>query len=103
MMFNNGKHIVEVMERVDCKKHHAVLGNPCWTIRKGTKGSFGYYAAICNDRVSRAGFDGQISDSSMRRNGQPRTVSRIRQHFSTPMSAKKALHKPNHRFANVNK
>lgn len=91
MMFNNGQHIVEVVDRVDCKNHNALVGFPCWTIRKGTKGSLGYYAAICNDRVSRAGFDGQISDTSMRKNGQPRPVSRIKQHFSTPMSAKKAL------------
>lgn len=66
-MENDGRHIVNAMERTSCKKHDAPKGVPCWTLSKNVKGGFGRYAAICGTRIRKAGYNGQISPSSMQR------------------------------------
>lgn len=75
-MENDGRHIAQAMERASCKKHQAPKGVPCWTLQKNIGGGFGHYAAICNGRIRRAGFIGQISPSSMRRSAPRPTNDR---------------------------
>jgi hypothetical protein len=57
---NDGKHIVAIMDRQGCKKHHAPEGTPCFTLRKSSGN--GYFAAICNKRAVLAGVNGKISE-----------------------------------------
>ena len=73
-MENDGRHLVTAMERASCKKHGAPKGVPCWTLPRNVAGGFGRYAAICNTRIRRAGYNGQISPSSMRRSA-PRPLN----------------------------
>lgn len=54
-------YIPTILDRTDCTKHNALLGMPCWYIPK----RFGYYAGICNARAVAAGFNHEISASSV--------------------------------------
>jgi hypothetical protein len=54
-----------ILDRTDCKKHGADVGEPCHVIiNKNDKGIL----AICNTRAKRAGFNARISKSSLERN-----------------------------------
>lgn len=71
-IFNDGIHLKRLVDLVDCDRHDAVPGVPCFTMRKNS-GS-GYYAGICNYRAILAGANGRISQSSY----QQRTFTKKR-------------------------
>ncbi len=74
-MENNGVHIVSAIERTTCAKHDVPQGVPCWSIPKNIKDDLGYYAAICGDRIERAGYVGKIAPASMRSKSPDRVES----------------------------
>jgi hypothetical protein len=47
--------IPDIIGRVGCTKHEAEKGEPCWTVRAGSR-PFGPLPMICNRRAERAGF-----------------------------------------------
>lgn len=57
---NDGKHIVNIVDRVECKKHKRPPGIPCFLLRKSSGN--GYFPAICNKRAVLAGANGKISE-----------------------------------------
>lgn len=63
---NDGSRIPETVDRTTCPRHNVPEGVPCWTMPKNVAGGFGRYAAICGDRIRRAGWVGKISPESMR-------------------------------------
>lgn len=64
MKFNDGKHIETIVQRQSCTKHKALLGAPCWNIYPSIGGAL---PAVCNDRILKAGFVGDIQPSSLRK------------------------------------
>lgn len=56
---NDGIHIGEVIDEVECGEHNAPTGQPCWTTWDST--GMIKNRAICNNRVIYAGFNGKIS------------------------------------------
>lgn len=66
---NNGEHIKDIISRTTCTKHNMRRGYPCFSVKFDTKDAYGY--AICNDRVIKAGFVGEISSSSQSRSKRP--------------------------------
>lgn len=71
-IFNDGVHIKKLMDLVECKRHKAPQGIPCFHMPKNT--GFGFYAGICNKRAVSAGANGRISQSSY----QQRTFTKKR-------------------------
>lgn len=61
---NDGKRIVDVVDRVVCKKHKAEMGTPCWLIYPDIRGSE-KTRAVCGSRIKAAGFVGQISETAV--------------------------------------
>ena len=57
------RRLSDVFDRVECKKHGAIKGLPCWLIMKGS--GFGYFAAACNSRLRKAGMAGRISPQAL--------------------------------------
>ncbi len=74
-MENNGVHIASAIDRTACAKHGVPLGVPCWSIPKNIKDDIGYYAAICGDRIWKAGYVGKIAPASMRSKSPDRAES----------------------------
>jgi hypothetical protein len=66
---NTGEHIKDIVSRTECKKHKVPTGVPCFHIKFDSVNAYG--AAICNDRVVKAGFVGQISSGSSSRSSRP--------------------------------
>ena len=63
---NDGVHIVNITNSTDCRKHGSEKGKACWYIWPGS--SYGRpLPAICGARVKRAGFNGAVSASSVKR------------------------------------
>lgn len=58
------RFVPSVIEREACKRHGAEKGDPC--------GHLGPNAVICNARAKRAGFNGKISEKSIRMTRQKR-------------------------------
>lgn len=62
--FNNGVHIPTILERTECPQHKVPLGIPCFHVDYDTVE--GYGAGVCNNRVARAGYNGEITSFSLR-------------------------------------
>lgn len=62
---NDGTHIRRVIDSVECKKHNALLGVPCFHIKPGRPDAFGYLAGICGRRIREHGFTGDVTPMSM--------------------------------------
>lgn len=54
-----------VLDRKPCHRHGVPQGVPCFHI--DAENSRGYYAGVCNRRVTTAGFNGKIDEKSIRR------------------------------------
>jgi hypothetical protein len=50
-----------VISRIECLKHSARFGDPCFTVRTAK----GNMPAVCNHRATLAGFSGRISPNSL--------------------------------------
>lgn len=61
---NDGEHIDEIIDRVDCAKHNAAKGFPCFKIYYDN-GRVEHGPGICGTRVTKAGFNGKIQPSSL--------------------------------------
>lgn len=60
-------HIPDVMNRVICKRHGADVGEACWSVLSGSN-SERVINGICNRRAKLAGYNGTISETSLRIN-----------------------------------
>lgn len=56
-------HVPYVLDRTDCGKHDAPVGNPCYLIPKVD--DQGHYMGICNTRAKKAGMNGEIKPASL--------------------------------------
>lgn len=59
---NAGVHILSLIDKVECKRHKAPTGTPCFHIPKTNEN--GYFVGICNQRAVKAGANGKISENS---------------------------------------
>lgn len=64
LVSNDGKHISYILKETSCGKHRVPVGIPCYHMAKPLGG---YYAGVCGVRIKKAGFIGQISETSMNR------------------------------------
>lgn len=60
---NEGKHILDIMNAVDCKRHGATHGDSCWPIYSDATNEI--LPAICGSRIKRVGYMGEISPDSL--------------------------------------
>lgn len=63
MAINDGKHIVNIMNRQPCKDHKAERGFPCYQIPSESSEALDVIG-ICNKRAFHGGANGKISQSS---------------------------------------
>lgn len=55
--------IQKVLASTDCRRHKADVETPCWVLHLNA----GRFApAVCGSRVKRAGYNGDIRESSLR-------------------------------------
>lgn len=60
---NDGKHIHHILTTTDCPDHMRNIGDPCWYIMNGI--SWGYGSAVCGSRIRAAGYNGEITPTSI--------------------------------------
>lgn len=70
---NDGKHIHQIMMTTTCKKHKADEGTPCYVVNPGTGSVGNGLLALCGARIKRAGYNGEISETSFQRIQRPET------------------------------
>lgn len=61
---NDGKHIIDVVSRAECKQHAAPVGIPCWNVFPDSQ-SEASARAVCGSRIRSAGYVGRISETAM--------------------------------------
>ena len=64
-IINDGKRIAQITATTVRGKHAASSGVPCWAVEGGTPGNF--VIGVCGSRPRRAGFNGKISPTALRR------------------------------------
>jgi len=61
---NSGEHIDDIISRTICDKHDAPEGIPCFYLYYD-KVSQNRGSAVCNERIKKAGFNGEIDPRSL--------------------------------------
>lgn len=62
---NTGKHIDDIIKSTTCEIHNGSRGVACFYVFLGTKGGEAS-EAVCNSRIKKAGFNGEIQPGSLR-------------------------------------
>lgn len=65
-LVNDGKHINTVLTRIECRKHSAPEGEPCFYIPPGSDKAKTFLVGVCGSRIKRAGYIGTINPLSLR-------------------------------------
>lgn len=83
---NDGVHIVYIMGVNPCARHGADLGTPCWYLHISATKSLS--PAVCGSRIKAAGYNGKISEESLRKSTKPNVPFQRRTRNSAPNPSK---------------